>query len=283
MSVMKKLIFSVGTVLLIAAADAQTIATPQASPTQTLRQNFGISTIELSYSRPSLRGRKLYTDLAPAGKVWRTGANQATTVTFGDTVFIGGKKLAPARYGIVTIPDPAEWTIIVTKQLDITSPEAYKQENDIARVKVKPIAMPMPVETFTMSIDDLKNNSCTIGLLWGNAYVGLPVTNNSDVAIMKQIDNIMNNDNRPYFNAAQYYYDNGKDLNTALVWATKAAEGVPNSQPWVHTLKTRILVKLGKRTEAIASARTGMQIAKTINNAEYVKQNEDILKSLGQN
>lgn len=278
---MKKLIFSIAAVCLIAVADAQTLTTPQPSPTQTLRQNFGISTIELSYSRPSLRGRKLYVDLAPTGKVWRTGANQATTITFGDTVFIGGKKVAPGRYGLVTIPAPQEWTVIVTKQTDVTSPDAYKQENDIVRVPVQPFTLPMPIETFTMSIDDLTNNSCLVGLMWGNAYVGLPVTNNYDVAIMRQINNIMNNDNKPYFNAAQYYYDNGKDLNQALIWANKATESVPKSQPWVHTLKARILVKLGKKAEAVAAAKAAMQIAKDTNNPEYVKQNEDILKSLG--
>lgn len=279
---MKKIVLVLGIVCLFASANAQQLSTPQPSPTQTLRQNFGLSTIELSYSRPGLKGRKLYADLAPAGKIWRTGANQATTITFGDTVVIAGKKIAPAKYGLITIPDPAEWTIILTKQLDVTSPEAYKEENDVVRVKAKTLTMPMSVETFTMSIDDLKSTSCNVGLLWGNHYVALPVNNTLDVAMMRQIDNIMNKDNKPYYAAAQYYFDNNKDLNTALVWATKAAQDVPTSQPWVHTLKTRILAKLGKKNEAIASAKSGIQIAKDTNNSEYVKQNEDILKSLGQ-
>jgi tetratricopeptide (TPR) repeat protein len=141
--------------------------------------------------------------------------------------------------------------------------------------------MPFSVETFTITIDNLKNTSCDIGLLWGNSYVALPVSNNTDGSVMKQIDNIMNRDNKPYYGAAQYYYDNGKDLNQALVWATKAAEAAPKDQPWIHTLKTRILAKLGKKQEAIASAKSAMQIAKDTNNSEYVKQNEDILKSLG--
>jgi Protein of unknown function (DUF2911) len=277
---MKKFILFIGAACLMAAADAQPITTPQLSPTQTLKQNFGVSSIELSYSRPSLKGRKLYVDLAPAGKIWRTGANQATTVTFGDTVFIGGKKIAPAKYGLVTIPDAAEWTVILTKQLDATSPEAYKQENDVVRVKVQPYTLPMSIETFTISIDDIKSNSCVIGLLWGTAYVGLHVTNDIDKVVMRQIDNIMNKDNKPYYNAAQYYFDNGKDLNTALVWVSKAADASPSSQPWVHTLKTRILAKMGKKTEATAAAKNAIQIAKNTNNPDYVKQNEDILKTL---
>lgn len=278
---MKKILLFISAACLISAADAQNITTPQLSPTQTLRQNFGVSTIEISYSRPSLKGRKLYAQLAPAGKVWRTGANGATTVAFGDTVFVGGKTLPPAKYGLLTIPAPDSWTVIITKQLDVTSAEAYKQENDVVRVKVTPVELPMSIETFTISIDDIKASSCNIGLIWGNAYVPIQVTNNTDATVTRQIENIMNNDNRPYYNAAQYYYDNGKDLNKALAWATKAADASPKSQPWVHTLKARILVKMGRKQEAIASAKSAMQIAKDTNNADFVSQNEEILKSLG--
>jgi hypothetical protein len=261
-------------------AEAQTLTTPQASSTQTIKQNFGLSTIDLSYSRPGIKGRKVFGDLVPYGKVWRTGANNATTITFGDTVFIGGSKVSPGKYGLLTIPDAANWTVIISKQTDVTSPDDYKQDQDVVRVSAKPFTLPFPIETFSISIDDIKSNSCNIGFLWENVYVAIPVSTDVDGKVMKQIDNLMNKDNKPYYNAAQYYYDNGKDLNQALAWINKAVEATPKAQPWVHTLKTRILAKQGKKTEAMAAAKNAIQIATETKFPDFVKQNEDILKTL---
>lgn len=277
---MKKIILAVFALVSLSAANAQQLTTPQPSPTQTVKQNFGVSSIELSYSRPGLKGRKLYIDLAPTGKVWRTGANGATTLTFGDDVTIGGTKIAAGKYGLLSIPDPAEWTIIITKQTDVTSPDAYKQDQDVVRVKVKPMQLPFPIETFTISFDDLKSNSCNLSLMWGTAYLMIPITTDVDGKVMKQIDNIMNKDNKPYYNAAQYYFDNGKDIEQALSWVNKAVEAAPNEQPWVHTLKTRILAKMGRKAEAIAAANNAIRIANETKFPDFVKQNEDILKTL---
>ena len=123
---MKKLIFSTIAILTLACADAQ-LRTPAPSPAQTIKQEFGLSNIELSYSRPGIKGRKLYADIAPAGKVWRTGANGATTLTFGDEVIIGGVKVPAGKYGLLSIPDKKNWTLIITKQTNVTNPNDYKQ------------------------------------------------------------------------------------------------------------------------------------------------------------
>lgn len=277
---MKKVILAITALAGVLLADAQQLSTPQPSPTQTIKQNFGVSSIELSYSRPGLKGRKLYIDLAPTGKVWRTGANGATTLTFTDEVMIGGTKVPAGKYGLLSIPDPAEWTIIITKQTDVTSPDAYKQEQDVVRLKVKPMQLPFPIETFTISFDDMKSSSCNLSLMWGTAYLAFTITTDVDTKVMKQIDNIMNKDNKPYYNAAQYYFDNGKDLNQALTWVNKAVEMAPNEQPWVHTLKTRILAKMGKKAEAIAAANNAIRIANETKFPDFAKQNEDILKTL---
>lgn len=277
---MKKVILAITALAGVLLADAQQLTTPQPSPTQVIKQNFGTSAIELSYSRPGLKGRKLYTDLAPTGKVWRTGANAATTLTFADEVTIGGTKIPAGKYGLLSIPDPAEWTIIISKQTDVTSPEAYKQEQDVVRLKLKPMQLPFPIETFTISFDDMKSNSCNLSLMWGNVYLAFPITTDVDTKVMKQIDNVMNKDNKPYYSAAQYYFDNGKDLAQALTWVNKAVEMAPNEQPWVHTLKTRILAKLGKKAEAIAAANNAIRIANETKYPDFVKQNEDILKTL---
>src|SRR5258708_39677979 len=100
---------------------AQSVKTPSPSAPQYVKQDFGLSSIELSYSRPGTKGRNIFGDLVPFGKVWRTGANQATTLTFGDDMDINGTKVPAGKYGLLTIPGAHEWTIIITKQLDVTN------------------------------------------------------------------------------------------------------------------------------------------------------------------
>src|SRR5258705_2206357 len=135
--------------LLFVSADGQ-IKTPAPSPPQTIKQDFGLAAIELSYSRPGIKKRKIFGDLVPYGKVWRTGANNATTLTFGDDVTINGTKIPAGKYGLLTIPDKKSWTIIITKQTDVTSPAAYKQASDVVRIPVEVKKLDRPLETFTM-------------------------------------------------------------------------------------------------------------------------------------
>lgn len=277
---MKQLLTTAIAVFSLFTMSAQQLTTPAPSPTQTIKQNFGLSAIELSYSRPSMKGRKVFGDLVPFGQVWRTGANAATTLSFGDEVTINGTKIPAGKYGLLTIPGEKEWTIIISKQTDVTSPDAYKQDQDIVRVNVAPQTMPVIMETFTISFDFMKSNSCVLSILWDKTWVAFEITTDVDSKVMKSIDNIMNKDNKPYYAAASYYFDNGKDMGQALSWVNKAVEATPNAQPWVHTLKTRILVKLGKKEEAIAAANNAIRIAKETKYPEFVKQNEDILKTL---
>jgi hypothetical protein len=258
---------------------AQTLVTPQPSTTQTVKQNFGLSSIELSYSRPNLKGRKAIGDLVPFGKVWRTGANNATVLTFGDDVTIGGTKIPAGKYGLLTIPDKDNWTLIITKQLDVTSPAAYKEESDVVRVNAKPMAMSNKMETFTIDFANVKSNTCELHLMWENTAVALPISTDVDAKIMAQISNIMGKDNLPYFNAAMYYMDNGKDLNQALAWFNKAADQNPTAY-WVLHQKANCLAKLGKKQDAIATATKSMELATTAKNGDYVKLNEDLIKSL---
>jgi hypothetical protein len=260
-------------------AYAQTLNTPQPSTTQTIKQNFGLASVELSYSRPNLKGRKAIGELVPFGKVWRTGANSATTLTFGDDVTIGDKKIAAGKYGLLSIPDKDNWILIITKQLDVTSPSAYKESEDVVRVNVKPIALANKIETFTMQFGNVKGSSCDLQLMWENTALALPISTDVETKVMAQIDNIMNKDNLPYFNAAMYYMDNGKDLNQALVWFTKAADQNPSAY-WVMHQKANCLAKLGKKQEAIAAATKSLQLATEGKNPDYVKLNEDLIKSL---
>lgn len=258
---------------------AQELNMPQPSPTQHVKQNFGLSSVELSYSRPGMKGRKIFGDLVPFGKVWRTGANQATTITFGDDVIISGTKVSAGKYGLLTIPDAAEWTIIITKQLDVTSPAAYKQDQDVVRVKVSPQMLPFSVETFTLSFDDVKASSVNVGVLWDNVYVALPVTTDVDSKVSAQIKEIMEGDSKPYFQAAMYYMESGKDLNQAVAWFDKAATQNPDAF-WVQYQKAVALSKLGKKTEALAASNKSKELATKAKNDDYVALNDKLQKEL---
>lgn len=265
--------------VLSVCTQAQNLRTPQPSPTQVVKQNFGLSDVELSYSRPSIKGRKIFGDLVPYNKVWRTGANQATTITFGDDVMIGDKKVPAGKYGLLTIPGENEWTIIVTKQLDVTSPAAYKQDQDVARVTAQVQQLPFDVETFLISFDDVKASSMNLAFLWERAAVIVPVKSDVDSKIMAQIDDVMKQDNRPYFDAALYYINSGKDLNKAVQWLDKAIQQQPNAF-WAYHQKANALAKLGKKQEAIATAQKSIEIAKQAKNDDYVALNEKLIASL---
>lgn len=275
---LKKLLACGAICMSLLAADAQQLKTPQPSPSQTIKQDFGIGSIELSYSRPGMKGRKIYGDLVPFGNVWRTGANNATTLTFSDSVTIGGTKIAPGKYGLLSIPNKDQWTMIVTKQTNVTSPAAYKQESDVVRVNVKPVATKESYETFTMQFANMSSNATELQILWENTLIALPITTQFDSKVMADINNMMR-DNRPYFQAGMYYMDNNKDLGQALSWFDKAIEQNPNAF-WIYHQKANALAKQGKKQDARAAAQKSMDLAKAAKNDDYVKLNEKLLDSL---
>lgn len=261
------------------SANAQGLRTPAPSTSTTVKQEFALSNIDLSYSRPAMRGRTIFGDLVPYGKVWRTGANSATTITFGEDVTIGGTKVKAGKYGLLTIPDRSQWTVIISNQTDVTSPAAYKQDQDVVRVTVQPQDLPFAVENFTIMFGNIAASTCELWMMWDKTFVSLPIVADVDAKVMAQIDNAMNKDNRPYFNAAMYYMENNKDLNKALEWFTKAADQNPGAF-WVLHQKANCLAKLGKKAEAIATAQKSIEIAKAAKNDDYVKLNEDLIKKL---
>jgi tetratricopeptide (TPR) repeat protein len=259
-------------------ADAQTIKTPAPSPTQSVKQDFGISTIELNYSRPGMKGRKIFGDLVPYGKVWRTGANSATRLKFSDDVSIGGQVLKAGEYALYTVPNEKEWEIIINKGSANWGTD-YKQEDDIFRVKATSVKLDQPVETFTMQFANVKSGSADLQIMWDKTLVSVPITSDIDKKVMAQIDAAMNKDSRPYYQAAMYYLETGKDLNQALTWFDKAIEQNPTAY-WVYHQKANALAKMGKKAEAKTTAQKSMDLAKTAKNDDYVKLNEKLIADL---
>lgn len=260
-------------------AQAQSIRTPQPSVAQTVKQEFALGSVEVNYARPSKKGRTIFGDLVPYGAIWRTGANAATTITFSDEVVIGDKKIPAGKYGLLTIPDKSEWTVIISKQTDVTSPGAYKQDQDIARVKVAAVAMPVTVETFMITFDNASSSGIDMILLWDQTAVSVPIKMEVDSKVMAQINNTMNKDNKPYFQAAMYYMETGKDLNQANAWFDKAIDQNPQAF-WVYHQKANCLAKMGRKADAITVANKSMDMARTANNPDYVALNQKLIASL---
>jgi len=276
---MRKFILGIVVFATAFSVNSQSVKMPPPSPPQTIKQDFGISSIELSYSRPGVKGRKVFGDLVPFGAVWRTGANSATTIDFGDDVTIGTTKVPAGKYGLLTVPDKDNWTIIITKQDTVTNPAQYKQENDVVRVNVKPMTLKDKMETFTMQFANVKPSTCELEIMWENTAVSLPISSDVETVVMKEIDDAMNKDNRPYFQAALYYLNNGKDLNQAVAWFDKAIAQQPNGY-WIYHQKANALAKLGKKEEAKATAQKSIELAKAAKNDDYVRLNEKLLEQL---
>lgn len=262
----------------IAATASAQLRTPAPSPTQTIKQDFGVSSIELIYSRPGIKGRKIFGDLVPWNKVWRTGANSATRIKFNDDVIFGGQPLKAGEYAIYTVPNENEWEVIINKGSANWGTD-YKQQDDIFRVKAKPIQLPFAIETFTMGFSDITGTTCRLQIMWDNVYVDVPITTEIDKKVMAQIDDLMKKDSRPYFSAAMYYLENGKDQNQALLWFDKAIEQNPTAF-YMYYQKAKALAKLGRKEEAKATSKKSMQLAKEQKNDDYVRLNEKLLAEL---
>ncbi len=257
-------------------AQAQGFKMPQASSAQTITQEFGLGKITVSYSRPNAKGRKIFGGLEPYGKVWLTGANSATVITFTDEVTLEGNKVPAGEYALFTIPDTKEWTIILNKATKQWGAYEYKQADDFLRFKVKPGKTAQPVETFTIQFANVMPSTADLHLMWERTDLDLHLTADNDSRIMANIETAMNGEKKPYFAAAQYYYENGKNLNTALEWINEA-EKTNTKAPYFKLWKARILLKMGNRTAAAATAQEGINLAKEQKNDEYVKLNEAVL------
>ncbi len=257
--------------------NAQQLKTPAPSPLQTIDQAFGLSNMKIEYSRPSVKGRIVFGDLVPYGKIWRTGANNATKITFGDDVKIEGADLKAGTYALYTIPNKDSWEILIYKDLtlggDVTE---YKTSDEVMRTKVKAAILPMKYETFTINIADITSTSSSIDLLWDMTKVSIKVTTDIDSKVMKNIDTALEKDSRPYFSAANYYYDNNKDLNKALQWANIAFDQNPKAY-WIMHLKAKIQLKMKDNKGAIESAEKSLMIAKEEKSDDYVKLNEKLI------
>jgi hypothetical protein len=279
--------------LLATSLFAQTPAAPKlefpaASPGATLKQRVGVTDIEVNYSRPSMRGRAIFGHLEPYGKVWRTGANSATKITFSTAVKFGGADVPAGVYALFSIPGQDEWTVILNKVSGQWGAYAYDQKNDVVRVAAKPIKLANPVETFGIGFADLSSESAaTLYLTWENVRVPVKVEVDVVGMLVPQIEAAMaaTEGKKPYFTAAMFYYENNLDLKKAAAWMDAAIAENPN-QMWMIYRKGLIHAKMGDKAGALAAAQQSLDLVKSDTSSpaslkdEYTRLNEALIASL---
>ncbi len=268
------------TFITVSAVMAQDLKLPALSPNASLKQDFSTSTIEITYSRPSMRGRAIFGDLVPFDAIWRTGANSSTVVTFGEDVVIGGVNVKAGKYALYTKPGRTQWEIIINKGTGNWGTTGYSESDDVVRFSVTPMQLSQPVETFTVSIGDITFSTCNIVLAWERTQVVVPIKANNEQRISESIDKAINNPRIPYQQAATYYFETNQHLDKALLYTDKAIEGNPKAF-WLHLMKARIAAKMGDKTVATAAANMAIETSKgTAYEAEYGRQAAALIQSL---
>ncbi|NAY91169.1 DUF2911 domain-containing protein [Muricauda sp. JGD-17] len=278
---MKKLSLLMLSGLLSLGMEAQ-LQTPQPSPSSKLQQTVGLTEVEVEYSRPSMRGRTIFGNLVPYDALWRTGANKNTTITFSDDVVVEGKELKAGSYAIFTRPGEAVWEVTFYSDTNNWgTPRNWDASKVAAVVKTEVQEMSIPVETFTITIDDLHNNGATLGILWENTYVGVKFEVPTMAKASKSIENVMAGPSaNDYYAAASYYFAEEKDLAKAKEWIDKAVS-LNEKGFWMMRTQSLIYAKMGNKKGAIEAARRSMAVAEEAGNSDYVKLNQDSLKEWG--
>ncbi len=266
--------------ILVSAATAQ-VKMPQPSTTQYIRQDVGIGTIEVTYSRPNLKGRKIIGNQDAYDSIWRTGANAATKLKFSEPVTIGGKLIDTGTYVLYTIPrKKGDWDVIINKGVTNWGTDGYKMSDDVVRftapyTKFKNIKF----ETFTINFNNIKDEGADLQIMWDNWMVSFPITVNIKDKLRAQIETALQGEKKPYFQAANFYYSMDKDNAKALANVNKAIEGNGKAF-WMQLLKAKILKDMGQNAEAKASATKCVELATDAKNSAYVQQGNELIKSL---
>ncbi len=275
---MKQLILLVIFTQFFSSLNAQ-IKTPAASPSASVTQEIGLAKATIEYSRPSLKNRKMIGgELVPFGKIWRTGANKIPNLIFDQDVMIDGKNVPAGTYGLATIPNEKEWTIVITKNAKQWGVYEYKESEDLMRFKVKSEKTKLKEEHFTMGFSDFISTSANIFITWENTTLKFKVSQNPEAAIMAEIKEKtsaaeVNTDT--YYGAANYYFENGKDLKQAFEWANKMIE--KEKAYWTLAVRAKIAQKLGNCAVAKADATEGIPLAQKDNDSSYVATLSKIL------
>jgi hypothetical protein len=253
------------------------VETPQPSPSSKLEQKVGLTDVTVEYSRPGAKERTIFGDLVPYGKLWRAGANKNTMITFSDDVTVGKNTLKAGSYAIFVTPNKESWDVTFYSDTNNWgTPEKWDDSKVAAKATVKVHEVPFNVESFTIDINNLKNDSATLDMMWAKTYVSVPFSVPTDALTSATIDKVMAGPSvNDYYSAAVYYLNSGKDLNKAKQWIDMAVEKREKPAFWHIRQQSLIYAKLGDTAGAIKAAKRSLELATVAGNSDYVKMNED--------
>ncbi len=252
------------------------LRTPAPSPGAKVMQTVGLTEVTVEYSRPGVKDRTVFGGaeaLEQYGEPWRTGANAATKISFNKDVQVGGKDLEAGSYALFTIPDPKEWTVMFFNY-DTPSAGGYGDKEPVVEIKVPSADAGRKIESFTIDINNLRNNSATIDLMWDKVLVSIPLAVHTDKEVMAAFEKMKEGPSAgEYYNMGMYMASADKDLDKALEYVQKVTKG-DNAQFWQVHQEALLLGKLKKYDEAMKAAQKSMELAKKAGNDDYVKLNE---------
>lgn len=263
-----------------ALADTAKLEFPAASPACKLKQRIGITDIEIEYSRPSAKGREIFGNLVPFDKVWRTGANAATKLVFSTAVKLNGNEIPAGTYALMTIPGKNEWTVIINKGSEQWGAYKYDEKTDLLRFKVKPVKLARAVETFTIDFQQIRDDSAQLDIAWDKTEIPIELKVDYLEKLSKQVATVMASDakEKPYFQSALFYYNNGGNLEDARKWIDTALS--EKETFYMLYWKAAILNKLGDKAGALTAAKRSNELAIKANDNSYTQMSADLISKL---
>lgn len=268
------------TILTIAILTAQFIGaqvvTPKASPVAKIQQKVGLADIQIDYSRPGVKGRAIFGELIPFGQLWRMGANENTKITCSESMIFGQDTLAAGTYALFAKPGKTAWEIYFYSDYSNWGLPAVWDDNKVALKVIADVIKIQDIqESFSISIDELKNSSAVINLVWEQTKVRIPFSLDTKSKVLFSIEKTMNGPSaNDYHNAAAYYFNENIDLKKALEWSTKAVELRGTNAYWMTRLLAQLQAANGDYKNAIKTAQVSIEAAKSDGDNAYVRANE---------
>jgi hypothetical protein len=268
--------------MLVATTAMAQIEAPQPSPSAKAMQTVGLTEVTLEYSRPAKRGRAIFGELVPFDKLWRTGANSNSMITFSDDVKFAGTDVKAGTYAVYTKPGKKEWTVMLYNDTsNWGNPKTWDENKVVATATVEIKKINYEVESWTMAINEVTMEGAHLQMMWEKTLVAVPFTVPTAAKTEASIDKVMAGPSaNDYYSAATFYLDANKNLQQAHEWISEAVEARPEAY-WMHRKKSLIEAKMGNKSAAIASAKISLTLAEEAKNMDYVKLNVDSLKEWG--
>ena len=258
------------------------IKSPQPSPTVTITQTVGVSNISVEYSRPGAKEREIFGGLVSYGKMWRTGANKATKITFNENCVFGGAKVKKGSYSLFTIPGEKEWTVVLNKNTELWGVGEYDEKNQVCSIVSKAIETKDFTESFTIDFGTFQSFSAIMSLKWANTKIDIKIESLAAKKLEKQYLELLTKgpSASDYYNGAKFFADNTSEYEMALEWINTAIDKRPDAF-WMQFHKARILKKMGNKKESISVAEEVIALAKEKkDDYGYIKRSEDLIKSM---